>query len=117
MSGPPEHVFAASSLERWKRIQETVAKLTFMAMTMVLVFPVLAVFGYLVVKAWPVISISFLLENPREKMTAGGIWSPLVGTFSLVFLSLVACAPVGILAGIYPSQKATTIQPVDVIRS
>ena len=32
-------------------------------------------------------------------------------------LSFVASVTVGILAGIYPSQKATTIQPVDIIRS
>jgi putative ABC transport system permease protein len=33
------------------------------------------------------------------------------------FLSFFASVVVGILAGIYPSQKATRIQPVDVIRS
>ena len=33
------------------------------------------------------------------------------------FLSFLASVVVGILAGIYPSQKATRIQPVDVIRS
>jgi putative ABC transport system permease protein len=32
-------------------------------------------------------------------------------------LSFLATIAVGILAGIYPSQKATKIQPVDVIRS
>jgi len=32
-------------------------------------------------------------------------------------LSFAASVAVGILAGIYPSQKATTIQPVDVIKS
>lgn len=102
----PRDIFTASSLERWKKVKETIAKLVFMAMTMALVLPVLCVFGYLVVKAWPVLSVSFLLENPREKMTAGGIWAPLVGTFSLVFLSLVVCAPVGILAGIYLNEYA-----------
>jgi len=33
------------------------------------------------------------------------------------FLAFLASVSVGILAGIYPSQKATRIQPVDVIRS
>ncbi|GLI34369.1 ABC transporter permease [Desulforhabdus amnigena] len=32
-------------------------------------------------------------------------------------ISFVASVTVGILAGIYPSKKATTIQPVDIIRS
>jgi putative ABC transport system permease protein len=34
-----------------------------------------------------------------------------------LLLAFVASVVVGILAGIYPSKKATTIQPVDVIRS
>jgi putative ABC transport system permease protein len=34
-----------------------------------------------------------------------------------LILSFVASVAVGILAGIYPSQKATRIQPVDVIRT
>ena len=34
-----------------------------------------------------------------------------------LLLAFVASVLVGILAGIYPSQKATAIQPVDVIRS
>ena len=43
-----------------------------------------AIFIYLVVQAWPMLSLSVLLENPQNYMTAGGIWGPLVGTFCLV---------------------------------
>lgn len=92
-------VFTAASFERWKKIKETIAKFIFMGMTMGLVLPVFIIFGFLLVKAWPVLSFSFLLENPRNYMTAGGIWAPLVGTFSLVFLSLaVMSLPVIITA-------------------
>ena len=43
---------------------------------------------YLFVKAWPALSLTFLLHNPENYMTAGGIWAPLVGTFFLVLISL-----------------------------
>ena len=45
--------------------------------------------------------------------------SKLPFTISLagILLSFAASVAVGILAGIYPSKKATTIQPVDIIRS
>lgn len=45
--------------------------------------------------------------------------SKLPFTISLIgiMLSFAASVAVGILAGIYPSKKATTIQPVDMIRS
>jgi phosphate transport system permease protein len=39
-------------------------------------------------------------------MTAGGIWAPLVGTFYLVFFSLLAAAPIGVLAGVYLNEYA-----------
>jgi putative ABC transport system permease protein len=42
---------------------------------------------------------------------------PLSVSLTGLLLAFVASVLVGILAGIYPSKKATTIQPVDVIRS
>jgi phosphate transport system permease protein len=99
-------VFAASHLERRKRIYEAIAKYVFMAMAMALVLPVLAILVYLVVKASPALSLSFILENPHNRMTAGGLWAPLIGTFFLVLLSLLVAAPVGILAGVYLNEYA-----------
>jgi phosphate transport system permease protein len=99
-------VFAATSLERWKGVKESVAKFVFMTMAMLLVVPVLAIFAHLLVKAWPALRLSFLLQNPCEHMTAGGIWAPLVGTFFLVFISLAIAAPVGVLAGVYLNEYA-----------
>ncbi len=99
-------VFTPTSVEKWKRVKEAVAKYVFMAAAMVLVLPMLSIFGYLLVKAWPALSWSFLLENPRNYMTAGGIWSPLVGTFFLVLISLLVAAPVGVLAGVYLNEYA-----------
>jgi len=98
--------FAPSPLERRKRIAEQAAKLVFMFMALLLVAPVIAILGYLVVKAWPVLGPSFLLENPREYMRAGGVWAPLIGTFFLVLISLCIAAPIGVLAGVYLNEYA-----------
>ena len=99
-------LFTASPLERRKKITETIAKWVLGAVTLLLVAPVVTILSYLVVKAWPVLRLSFVWENPQDFMTAGGIWAPLVGTFCLVFLSLLAAAPVGILAGVYLNEYA-----------
>jgi len=104
--GQDGNVFAASSFEKWKRVKETVAKYVFMTMAIALVLPVVAILGYLLFKAWPALSPSFILENPKDNMTAGGIWAPLVGTFFLVLISLLLAAPVGILAGVYLNEYA-----------
>ncbi len=94
-------------MERWKRVKESIAKVVLLAMTLALVAPVLAILTYLVVKAWPALSPAFVWENPKDYMTAGGIWAPLVGTFFLVLMSLLAAAPVGILAGVYLNEYAS----------
>ena len=102
----PANVFAATPLERRKQAKEMIAKIVFLAMTLVLVMPLAGILATVVVKAWPALSPSFILENPKEYMTRGGIWAPLVGTFFLVLGSLLAAAPVGILAGVYLNEYA-----------
>jgi len=99
-------VFSPTSFERRKRLRETAARWIFLAMSLVLVLPVVAILGYLVVRAWPVLSPGFLLENPKDYMTAGGIWAPLIGTFFLVLISLLVAAPLGVLAGVYLNEYA-----------
>jgi phosphate transport system permease protein len=99
-------IFTATRIERAKRRHETIAKYVLLGMTLLLVIPLLFILGYLLVKAWPALSLSLLLQNPQNRMTAGGIWAPLVGTFCLVLLSLLIAAPIGILAGVYLNEYA-----------
>lgn len=100
------HPFAATSIERATLRRQTIAKFVLMAMAFALVVPVVLILIDLVVKAWPILSVSFIIENPAKRMTAGGIWAPLVGTFCLVFFSLLLAAPIGILAGVYLNEYA-----------
>jgi phosphate transport system permease protein len=99
-------IFTATQWERRKEVKESIAKFVFMGMALLLVAPLLGILSYLVVQAWPALSWELLTANPRDRMTAGGIWAPLVGTFFLVLVSLLAAAPVGILAGVYLSEYA-----------
>jgi phosphate transport system permease protein len=99
-------VFSATPVDRQRRRHEWIAQSVFFVMTMALVVPLFVILAYLIAKAWPVLSVSFIFENPRNSMTAGGIWAPLVGTFYLVFISLLAAAPIGILAGVYLNEYA-----------
>lgn len=105
MNGPP-HPFTAGPVELRKRQVERLAYVTLLLTTAALVLPLVAILGYLLVKAAPVLSWSLLVENPKRYMTAGGLWAPLVGTFDIVVLSLAMAAPVGVLAGIYLNEYA-----------
>ena len=98
--------FAVTRVTTRKQTTERLVRRLLLAGTILLVFPLLAILATLVIKALPILSIDFLWENPRNNMTAGGIWAPLVGTFYIVFFSLMVAAPLGILAGIYLNEYA-----------
>jgi phosphate transport system permease protein len=102
----PHEVFTATPLEAKKKRKEFIAKYIFMAMALLLVIPVLVILTFLVVRALPALSLDFLFQNPLDMGRAGGIWAPLVGTFMLVFVSLLMAAPIGVLAGVYLNEYA-----------
>lgn len=99
-------VFSATPVDRRKRRVERIAQVIFGLMTLALVVPLVLILSHLVYKAWPVLTPSFVFENPRNQMTAGGVWAPLIGTFYLVFISLLVASPIGILAGVYLNEYA-----------
>jgi phosphate transport system permease protein len=99
-------MFQDTPLTRRKRQSEFIAKSLFLLMTMLMVLPLLLIVGYLFYQAWPVLSLDFLLTNPRSGMRAGGIWSPLLGTIYLVVISLVVATPIGVLAAIFLNEYA-----------
>ncbi len=94
-------LFAETPLVRRKLRQEQMAKWMFCAMAASMVIPLLMIVGYLVVRAWPSLSLSFLLEVPIRGMKEGGVWPAFIGTIYLVGLSLAVSAPIGILAAVY----------------
>ena len=73
---------------------------------LVLVVPLLLILVDIFYKAWPVLSLDYLWENPVNKGKDGGLWAPLIGTFYLVLVSLIFVAPVGVLGAIYLNEYA-----------
>ncbi len=99
-------IFTPTDLERHKKTKESVAKFAFLLMALTCVIPVVLILAYLTYRAWPALSLAFLITNPQNNFTAGGIWAPLIGTFFLVLLSLLIAAPIGVLAGVYLNEYA-----------
>lgn len=102
----PRVTFQATRFTRRKRRNETIAKAVFLLMTILMVLPLLLIVGYLICQAWPILSLDFLLQNPRHGMREGGIWSPLLGTIYLVVLSLCIATPIGVLAAVFLNEYA-----------
>ncbi len=81
-------------------------KVLFLFMTILLAVPVLVILSVLLVKGLPMISWSFLFDEPTNGMTAGGIFPALIGTILLVIVALIASVPIGVAAAIYLSEYA-----------
>ena len=98
--------FAPSAFERRKLRTVTRNKWIMFVCCMVLVIPLVLILADIFIKAWPVLSLDYLWQNPENKGKEGGLWAPLAGTFCLVLGSLVIVAPIGILAAIYLNEYA-----------
>jgi phosphate transport system permease protein len=99
-------MFVETPLVRRRLRQETLAKWVFCFMSASMIVPLLLIMGYLLVRAWPSLSLSFLFDLPKHNMRDGGIWPALAGTIYLVVISLAVSAPIGVLAAVYLNEYA-----------
>ncbi len=106
MNPKPDKVFAATPLVLRKLRQEALAKWVFCAMAGFMIAPLVLIIGYLVERAWPSLSLSFVLDVPVRGMKAGGVWPAFIGTIYLVGMSLGVSAPIGVLAAVYLNEYA-----------
>lgn len=89
-----------------KEATEKVARAVLGLMAAAMILPLVLIVGYLVVRAWPSLGWSFLVDVPTRGMRDGGIWPAFVGTLYLVGISLVVSTPIGVLAAIYLNEYA-----------
>ncbi len=99
-------MFEETTLNMSNRRREALFRTLFMMMTILLIVPVVVILATLVYRGGSVISIDFLLTNPTDGMTAGGIFPALFGTVWLVTVALMISVPLGVAAAIYLSEFA-----------
>ena len=99
-------MFQASALNHRDRRTQRLYQVLFLAMTVLLILPVVIILGTLIYKGGPVISIDFLFTYPTDGMTAGGIFPALLGTVWLVAVALLCSVPLGVAAALYLSEYA-----------
>jgi phosphate transport system permease protein len=98
--------FSITAEGRGRYRRQTVASVVFGTMTACLVIPLVGIITMMIIRGAPALSFSFLFDYPTNGMTAGGIFPAIVGTLWLVVISLLFCAPVGVLAAVYLSEYA-----------
>ena len=99
-------MFQATELNVRNQRIEIAVRYAFLAMTLILITPVMIILGVLIVRGGPMLSWEFLFTEPTMGMTAGGILPALVGTIALVLVALLASVPIGVAAAIYLAEYA-----------
>lgn len=74
--------------------------------SIITVFPIVLVVGYIAWLGLPAISLEFLSALPRSGMREGGIWPAIVGTVYLTLGTAVIAVPLGVAAAVYLSEYA-----------
>jgi len=103
---PTDTVFAATARERTAHGVQGLVRTGFLAVTLLLLVPVLGILAVLVIEGAPAMTPSFFLDKPQKLGAAGGIWPALVGTIWLTGVALAVALPLGVAAAIYLSEYA-----------
>lgn len=109
MFHPSIHLLKKEAKE--KRFKGMLSTITFL-----LFLPALIIMFWLFIKGFPALSIDFLLQDPIQGMTAGGIFPTIIGTFWLVIISVLVSCPLGVLAALYLSEYAADSKLTRIIR-
>ncbi len=99
-------MFRATSHEARSLTVQQLLRMLFLAVTLLLLMPVLGILGVLIVEGAPGLSLDFFLTKPRDNGAAGGISTALVGTIWLTAGALALALPLGVAAAIYLSEYA-----------
>jgi phosphate transport system permease protein len=99
-------MFRATRHEARSFTVQQLVRVLFLAMTLLLLLPVLGILAVLVVEGAPGMSLDFFLTKPRDNGAAGGIVTALVGTIWLTAGALLLALPLGVAAAIYLSEYA-----------
>ncbi|MCL1876257.1 MAG: phosphate ABC transporter permease PstA [Synergistaceae bacterium] len=90
----------------WRKLKDKYMYLILVGTALSILSILTGIICFVLYSGWSALSWDFIFEPPRDNMTSGGIWSPLVGTFQLIVVSIIAVIPVGVLTGLYFSEYA-----------
>ena len=71
---------------------------------------------YITVRGLPSISLAFLFENPLDMGRSGGIFSSIVGTLMLAFLSIALATPLGVGTAVFLTEYTTESMVTRIVR-
>ena len=85
----------------WRRSAERLGFAVTYGAAFVSLLALVSIIAFIVVEAWPALNWSFIVESPRDMMTAGGVGPCILGTFCLSFGALAIALPLGVASAVY----------------
>ena len=85
----------------WRRSAERLGFAVTYGAAFVSFLALVSIIAFILVEAWPALNWSFIVESPRDMMTAGGVWPCILGTFCLSFGALAIALPLGVASAVY----------------
>ena len=95
---------------------DKIAKLWLWSSAMLIIITLLSILGYVFVMGAGSLSISFLLDMPRNNWREGGILPAIIGSLIAVAVALIFAAPVGVGASIYLTEFTREGKMTKVVR-
>lgn len=103
----PEHSSSiinrsAGTISLWRRIMNSAATVAAAGSVVLVLLPLIAVFGYLIFKGAGSINWAFLTQTPKPPgEVGGGMANAIAGSALILFIGSIAGVPIGIGAGIF----------------
>lgn len=85
--------------------------------TVVVILFLVIILAYLFSKGIPILSIEFLLGDPKDGMTTGGIFPAIIGTILVTLITAIFAIPFGVSCALYLNEYASESRLTDLIRA
>ncbi len=102
MADPARSDFGATPISLWRRLVNNLATLAAASAVILVLIPLIAVFGYLVYKGIGSINWAFLTQTPKPVgEPGGGMANAIAGSMLILLIGSVVGVPLGIGSGIF----------------
>ncbi|WZL75016.1 phosphate ABC transporter permease PstA [Clostridiaceae bacterium 35-E11] len=97
-------------------MKEKIAYLGVYLAALLTILALIAIIGYVLVNGIKHINLEFLTQDPKSMGRKGGIFSIIIGTLYLTFVSIAIATPIGVAAAIYLTEYSKENKLVKLIR-
>ncbi|WP_129596551.1 phosphate ABC transporter permease PstA [Anaerophilus nitritogenes] len=97
-------------------MKEKIAFILIYAVAFLTIVALLSIIGYVLINGVKYLNVEFFIQEPKSMGREGGIFSIIIGSIYLTFVSIGIATPIGVCAAIYLTEYAKENKLVKLIR-